>query len=148
MEREFKGRIVLGGEVSGTALVTRSGFNSLAAFYQSMVSGSQQAICSDQNNPELFGKDMKDRILCLPKTSGSTSAGATWDRVASMGIAPRAMLFSQPIDSLGAAGLILADRWVGKRIVTIDRLGDEFLAFVEEGSRVTVTPDGLIRVEK
>jgi uncharacterized protein len=148
MEREFKGRVILGGEVSGLALVTRTGFNSLAAFYQSMVSGSKQAVCSDQNNPDLYGKDLKDRIICLPKTSGSTSAGATWDRVAFMGIAPKAMLFSQPIDSLGAAGLILADQWVGLRIVTIDKLGDEFLTFTNENNRITVFQDGLVRVEK
>jgi uncharacterized protein len=148
MEREFKGRIILGGEASGTALVTRTGFNSLAAFYQSMVNGSQQAVCSDQNNPDLYGKDLKGRIICLPKTIGSTSAGATWDRVAFMGIAPKAMLFSQSIDSLGAAGLILADQWVGVRIVTIDRLGEEFLSFVEENDHITVLPNGRIRVEK
>ena len=148
MECEFRGRIILAGEISGVALVTHTGFNSLAAFYKSMVSGSKQAICSDQNNPDLFGKDMKDRIICLPKTSGSTSAGATWDRVAYMGIAPKAMLFSKSIDSLGAAGLILADQWVGKRIITLDQLGDEFLAFVEEGSQVTIFQDGFVRVKK
>ena len=148
MEREFQGRVVLAGEVTGSALVTRTGFNSLAAFYKSMVSGSKQAICSDQNNPDLFGKDLKDSIICLPQTSGSTSAGATWDRVAFMGIAPKAMLFSKSIDSLGAAGLILADQWVGKRIVTIDELGDEFLAFVEEGCQVSIFHDGRVRIIK
>ena len=147
MEREFTGRIILSGAASGTALVTHAGFNSLAAFYKSLVSGSTRAVCSDQNNPELFGRDMKDRILCLPQTSGSTSAGATWDRVAFMDIAPRAMLFSKTIDSLGAAGLILADLWVGKRIITIDQLGDEFLDFVKEGSQVNIFETGLVRVK-
>jgi predicted aconitase with swiveling domain len=147
-QREFYGRVILAGEASGRALVTHAGFNSLASFYKSMVSGARRAICSDQNNPELYGKDLTDGIICLPKTSGSTSAGATWDTVAHMGIAPKAMLFSQAIDSLGAAGLILADQWVGKRIITIDRLGDEFLEFVEEGSQVTIFQNGLVRVKK
>ncbi len=147
-QREFFGRVVLAGATEGKALVTRGGFNSLASFYKSMVNGEMRAICSDQNNPELYGKDLTESIICLPKTSGSTSAGATWDTVAHMGIAPKAMLFSQPIDSLGAAGLILADQWVGTRIITIDRLGDDFLAFVEEGDRVSVYPDGRVVVEK
>ena len=148
MKREYTGRVILAGEASGAALVTRTGFNSLASFYKSMVSGSDRAVCSDQNNPDLYGKDLKDGIICLPKTSGSTSAGATWDTVAYMGIAPKAMLFSKSIDSLGAAGLILADQWEGKHIITIDRLGDEFLEFVEEGSQVTIYLDGRVHVKK
>jgi predicted aconitase with swiveling domain len=148
MQREFRGRVILAGAASGKALVTHAGFNSLAIFYESMIAGSNRAVCSDQNNPELYGKDLKDRIICLPRTSGSTSAGATWDTVATLKIAPKAMLFSQPIDSLGAAGLILADQWAGLRIITIDQLGEAFLEFVEEESLITIFQYGLVRVEK
>jgi len=35
------------------------------------------------------------------------------ETVAEMGIAPTVMLFSDPNDSLAAAGVILADGWVG-----------------------------------
>jgi hypothetical protein len=45
-------------------------------------SGTRKAVCSDQDNAELFGRDLKDKIVCLPISIGSTSAGATWDRVA------------------------------------------------------------------
>jgi len=146
--KTFKGRVVLPGNISGEALVTRKGFNSLASFYKSMVSGSKYAICSDQDNLDLYGKNLTDMIICLPKTIGSTSAGATWDTVASMGIAPKAMLFAEPIDSLAAAGLVLADIWVGKRIVTIDRLGDAFLNYVDNGFRVEILSDGCVQVQK
>jgi uncharacterized protein len=148
MKQEFKGRVILSGEASGLALVTHTGFNSLAVFYKSMISGSRNAICSDHNNPELFGKNLKDQIICLPNTIGSTSAGATWDTVAVMGIAPKAMLFSKNIDSLGAAGLILADQWAGKRIICLDQLGDEFLDLVQEGDRITIFQDGTVHVGK
>jgi predicted aconitase with swiveling domain len=146
MEREFLGRIILGGEVTGEALVTHTGFNSLAVFYKSMVTNSKKAICSDQNNLELYGKDLTDKVICLPNTIGSTSAGATWDRVTYMGIAPKAMLFSKQIDSLGAAGLILADQWVGTHIVALDQLGDGFLNFVKEGDRITIYNNGLVKI--
>jgi predicted aconitase with swiveling domain len=142
----FSGRPLIPGTVSGFARVSTRGFNSLASFYRSMVEGSPTAICSDQDNPELYGKELTGRILCLPKTTGSTSAGATWDRVASMGIAPKALLFSGSIDSLAAAGLLLADIWVGSRIVAVDRLGEAFLRCVEHDCYLEVRADGSVRV--
>lgn len=147
MSKSFKGRAILPGNVEGKALVTHQGFNTLACFYKSMLTEAEAAICSDQGNPELFGKNLTDKIICLPKTVGSTSAGATWDNVAYRGIAPKAMLFSQHIDSLTAAGLVLAEVWVGKRIVAVDQLGDEFLEYVKEGHSIAIQKDGTVIVE-
>jgi predicted aconitase with swiveling domain len=65
-----------------------------------------------------------------------------------MGAAPAALLFSQSIDSLAAAGVILSAVWNDRRIVTVDRLGEEFLAFVEDGMRITVKEDGTVMVER
>ena len=109
MQRVFKGRPVLPAEIQGEAVVTRSGFNTLACFYKSILTDAAKAVCGDQDNPELFGRNLTGKVLCLPKSIGSTSAGAAWDRIAKMGIAPRALLFAQHIDSLSAAGLVLAD---------------------------------------
>jgi hypothetical protein len=53
----------------------------------------------------------------------------------------------RPIDSLAAGGLIVADLWAGRRIVTVDRLGDEFLTLVKEGDRIAVREDGTVRIE-
>ena len=86
-------------------------------------------------------------MICLPKTIGSTSAGATWDKVAQMGIAPQAMLFSQHIDSLGAAGLVIADIWSNRRVFVIDQLGDKFLEYVHDGQMVSVEVDGTVTVQ-
>jgi uncharacterized protein len=146
MSRTFIGRPVLGGDLEGEALVTHRGFNSLASFYQAMLTEAETAICSDQDNPELFQKTLTDKIICLPKTTGSTSAGATWDRVAYNGIAPKGMLFSKHIDSLAAAGLALAEVWVGKRIFAVDQLGDDFLEFVKDGDHLEIHADGTVVV--
>ena len=146
MPKTFHGRVILPGDVEGEALVTHTGFNTLASFYGSIRTEAQTATCSDHTNQELFGKTLTDRILCLPKTTGSTSAGAALEKVAQMGIAPKAMLFSESIDSLAAAGLILADVWVGQRICTVDRLGREFLEYVKDGQRIEVRDDGTIIV--
>jgi predicted aconitase with swiveling domain len=77
---------------------------------------------------------------------GSTSAGATWDRVAFSGLAPKAMLFSQHIDYLTAAGLVIADIWAEKRIFTIDQIGDELLEVVKEGQQIEIREDGTVIV--
>jgi predicted aconitase with swiveling domain len=144
MGKSFKGRAILPGQIEGEALVTQAGFNTYASFYTCMHTQAQAAECSDSGNPDLYQKIMSDKILCLPKTIGSTSGGAVWQRVAEMGIAPKAMLFSQQIDSLAAGGLIVADVWLNKRIYTIDRLGDAFLETVKEGDRIRIEEDGWV----
>lgn len=58
------------------------------------------------------------------------------------------MLFSGHIDSLAAAGAVLADVWVdGVSMPVVDCLGDEFLQYVKDGMTVTVGEDGVVTVE-
>jgi predicted aconitase with swiveling domain len=132
MNRTFKGRVILPGRLQGEAVVTREGFNTLAELHTSVLEGAPSAVTG--------------KILCLPRTIGSTSAGATWEAAARMGLAPKAMLFSLSIDSLAAAGLILADVWAQKRICTIDRLGERFLDSVTDGTRIEIHEDGTVWV--
>ncbi len=146
MSEEFSGRPIIADDLQGEALVTRAGFNTLACFYESVLTEPETATCSDVSSSELFGKSLTGKIICLPQTIGSTSAGATWLRICQMGLAPRAMLFSKSIDSLAAAGLILADVWAAAPVCTIDRLGERFLQSVENGDRVTVRKDGTVIV--
>ena len=40
--------------------------------------------------------------------------------------------------------MILADVWVGKRIVVVDRLGQEFLEHVQDGQMLEVCADGTV----
>ena len=144
MSRTFHGRPVLAGALTGEALVTHRPFNTLASFLRALTTGSRTAVCSDQDNPDLHGKVLTGKLLCLPQTIGSTAAGLALETAASKGIAPRAMLFSEPIDTLAASGVILADVWVGKRIVVVDRLGQEFLEHVQDGQMLEVCADGTV----
>lgn len=147
MPKIFKGRVVLGGIFKGEAVVTHKGLNILASFQKSALKKSKRVICADQNNEELFGKDLTDKIICLPTTIGSTTGGMVLEAVARLGIAPAAMLFSGHIDSLAAAGVILSDVWVNKRIITIDQLGEEFLNTVKTGDILEIKEDGTIIIE-
>jgi predicted aconitase with swiveling domain len=146
--RQFKGRAVLAGRTEGEALVSRRGFNTYASFFTSIHTSTTTAICADHGNPDLLGWDLANGIICLPTTTGSTSGGAVWQRLAHMGVLPKAMLFSQPIDPLAAGGLVVADIWAAKRVITVDRLGPEFLETVENGDRLGIHEDGTVVILK
>ena len=145
--KTFKGRPVVPGSVTAPALVTRQGFNTLASFQKALMFGDKTAKCSDQNNPDLFGKPMAGKALCLPQTIGSTTGGMVLYSACAMERQPAALLFSGPIDSLAAAGAILAGVWSEHPMPTIDSLGDEFLQAVQEGDTITVQEDGTVTIE-
>jgi len=144
----FKGRPVLPGNVTGVAVVSHGGFNTYASYFESIHEPSGVAICADSGNADLCGRDLADKVICVPSTTGSTSGGAVWQRLIEMGNAPRAMLFSKAIDSLAAGGLIVADLWAGRRIVVVDRLGDAFLDTVVHGDAITIGDDGGVVIRR
>ncbi len=146
--REFKGRVVAPGTVSAEALVSHGGLNTLASFQKALQFGDKMATCGDQNNPDLYGKQMVGKALCLPQTIGSTTGGLVLYCACAMERQPACMLFSKPIDSLAAAGAILADVWVENvTMPVVDCLGDEFLDYVKDGMTITLKDDGVVVVE-
>ena len=52
------------------------------------------------------------------------------------------MLFSEHIDSLAGAGVILSVVWENANLIAIDQLGKEFLETVKTGDIIEVTEDG------
>ena len=146
--KTFKGRIVAPGKVQAEALVTHGGLNTLASFQKALQFGDKEATCGDQNNPDLYGKAMRGKALCLPQTIGSTTGGMVLYCACAMERQPACMLFSNHIDSLAAAGSILASVWLEQvSMPVIDCLGDEFLNYVQTGMTVTVEEDGTVIVE-
>ena len=146
--RMFKGRVVAPGTVTAPALVSHGGLNTLASFQKALQFGDKQATCGDQNNPDLFGKQMVGKALCLPQTIGSTTGGLVLYCACAMNRQPACMLFSKPIDSLAAAGSILASVWLPDvQMPVVDSLGDEFLNYVKDGMSITVNDDGTVCVE-
>lgn len=148
MSQVFKGRVIVAGNFKGEALVSRKGFNTLASFQKSIVTRAKKARCSDQDNPDLYQKEITGKILCLPQTIGSTTGGLVILTAAQRGVAPAAMLFSRPIDSLAAAGIIMTDIWLNKKIITVDSLGDEFLETVKTGQLLEITEDGQVVIQQ
>lgn len=148
--KQFKGRVIAPGEVKAEAVVSHEGLNTLASFQKALQFGDKKATCGDQNNKDLYGKQMAGKALCLPQTIGSTTGGLVLYCACSMGRQPACMLFSNPIDSLAGAGVILADVWLEgeqTKMPVVDSLGQEFLDYVKDGMTITIKADGIVEVE-
>lgn len=146
--KEFIGRVVAKGTVSAPALVSHGGLNTLASFQKALQFGDKKATCGDQNNPDLYGKQMAGKALCLPRTIGSTTGGLVLYGACAMNRQPACMLFSELIDSLAAAGAILQDVWLSDVCMpVIDCLGEDFLNYVQDGMTITVNGNGVVTVE-
>ena len=148
MAKEFKGRPVIAGECTVEAVVSHGGFNTLASFQNALQFGDKEVKCGDQNNKDLYGKSLLNKALCLPQTIGSTTGGLVLYCACALKKNPACMLFSNPIDSLAVAGAVLADVWVDDcSMPVVDSLGDEFLAYVKDGMKITIKADGIVEVE-
>ena len=146
--KEFKGRIVAPGTVTAPAVVSHYGFNTLASLQSSLQFGDKKATCGDQNNPDLHGKALAGKALCLPMTIGSTTGGLVLYCACAMGRQPACMLFSNPIDSLAAAGSILASVWLpDAQMPVVDSLGEDFLNYVKDGMTISIREDGTVCVD-
>jgi predicted aconitase with swiveling domain len=138
---------VLSGKLKGKALVSKQPFNMTVSYMKNMFAGeTKTAPCTDTANKELYEKDLKGAIICTPQTVGSTMGAGTVMMVSELGVQPQAWLFSSHIDSISAGGLIIDDVWNGRRVITIDLLGEEFLEAVKTGDPVTIHEDGKVEV--
>jgi len=142
----FEGRPVIAGSAEGRAEVSRVSFDTCASYADVLVVGADTGICRDRGNEALFGRDLRGKILCIPQTVGSGSATSLFTTLLEKDIAPGALCLANHIDATAADGLVLANRWFNRRIVTIDLLGDEFLASVNTGDLVTVSEDGKVEI--
>ena len=146
--REFKGRVIAPGTVTAEAVVSHVGFNTLASLQGALQFGDKKATCGDQNNPDLHGKQLAGKAVCLPQTIGSTTGGLVLYCACALGRQPACLLFSNPIDSLAAAGSILASVWLPDvKMPVVDSLGQEFLDYVKDGMSITIGEDGVVTVE-
>lgn len=146
--KTFKGRTVTPGTVTAKALVSHGGLNTLASFQKALQFGDKKATCGDQNNPDLYGKQMAGAALCIPQTIGSTTGGLVLYCACAMKRQPACILFANHIDSLAASGAVLAEVWLDDiTMPVVDCLGDEFLDYVKDGMTVTVSEDGTVVVD-
>ena len=146
-KKTFQGRPILPGDLKGKALLSKLPFNLTGSFLKNMFGGeTKTAPCTDSANKDLYEKDLKGTIICTPQTVGSTMGDGTIMMCSELGVQPQAWLFSSHIDSISAGGLIIDDVWNGKRVITIDLLGDDFLKSVKTGDPIAIKKDGTVEV--
>ena len=144
--RQFKGRVIVPGTCTAEALVSKGGFNTLASYQMAVQFGDKKVKCGDQNNPDIYKKSMLGKALCLPMTIGSTTGGMVLFVACQKNLQPACLLFSESIDSLAAAGAILGEVWTDASMPVVDRLGQDFLDYVQTGMTVTIRDGGVVEV--
>ena len=146
-KKTFQGRPLIPGTAEGKALASKHPFNVSATYLENLFGGNTKtAPCTDVVNEEWAGKNLAGQILCFPTGVGSTMGGATLMGVGSMGLGPKAMLYSEHVDSVSVAGLIIDNVWNDNNVITIDMLGDEFLDAVKTGDPISIMEDGTVEV--
>jgi predicted aconitase with swiveling domain len=146
-KKTFKGRPLLSGKLEGKVLASKQPLNTTGSYFENLFGGnSTSAPCTDPNNKDFYKKDLSGAIICTTTTVGSSLGGAALMGVASLGVGPKALLFSQHVDSVSLAGVLMDDIWNGNRIITVDLLGDEFLDAVKSGDTVSIEEDGTVEV--
>ena len=146
-KKTFKGRPLIPGKLKGKALASKSPFNVSATYLENLFGGNTKtAPCTDVVNKEWAGKNLAGQILCFPSGVGSTMGGATLMGVGSLGLGPKAMLYSEHVDSVSVAGLIIDNVWNDRQVITIDMLGDEFMEAVKTGDPISIMEDGTVEV--
>lgn len=145
--KSFKGRVISACDWTGEAVVSHEGFNTLASCQTSaLMPTAKKIIVSDQNNKDLYKKNITGKALCMPETIGSTTGGMIIQTIAVRNLAPKAWLFSHLIDPLSSSGIILSNVWNDAGLIAIDNLGDEFLSSVKDGDRIEIKADGTVTI--
>jgi predicted aconitase with swiveling domain len=143
----FKGRPLLPGNLDGKALASKQPLNTTGSYLENLFGGNlTSAPCTDPNNKEFYKKDLSGAIICTTTTVGSSLGGAALMGVGSLGMGPKALLFSEHVDSVSLAGVLMDSVWNGRDIITVDLLGDEFLNTVKSGDPISIQEDGTVVV--
>ena len=146
-KKTFKGRSLLAGNLDGTALASTQPLNTTGSYLENLFAGrTDSAPCTDANNKAFYKKDLSGAIICTTTTVGSSLGGAALMGVGSLGVGPKALLFSEHVDSVSLAGVLMDDVWNERRVITIDQLGDEFLETVKSGDPISIHEDGTVVV--
>lgn len=145
--KQFQGRVICPGTCEAEALVSHGGFNTLASYQMALMFHDKQVKCGDQNNPDLYKKPMigKAAVPAGDHRLDHRRHGALHRLRHGQPARVHAVLDDdrQP----RRLGAILAANWTDANMPVVDQLGDEFLSYVHDGMRITVSPDGTVTVE-
>lgn len=145
--KRFRGRVITPGKVTASALVSVKKLDIPSSFQKPLDSGDRDSVCADGNNPDLYGKPMAGKALCLPGAVYSDEGGMLLYCACAGKQQPACLLFSGCVDAVTASGAILAASWLDDvQMPVIDNLGEAFLRHVENGMTVTIEDGGVVCV--
>ena len=143
----FQGRALLPGSLDGEALASTQPLNTTGSYLENLFAGKTDgAPCTDPNNKAFYKKELSGAIICTTTTVGSSLGGAALMGVGSLGVGPKALLFSEHVDSVSLAGVLMDSVWNGRNVITIDLLGDDFINTVKSGDPISIHEDGTVVV--
>ena len=146
-KKTFQGRPIVPGKLEGKATVSKQPFNTTSSYMENVWAGNTKtAPCTDQDNKDLYKKDMTGILLCTSQCIGSSMGGGCFMAVAGLNLAPKALLFSRHIDSVTASGVLMADIWQDKQIICVDLLGEDFLEAAKTGDPISIKEDGTVEI--
>ena len=146
-KKTFQGRSLIAGNLDGKALASTQPLNTTGSYLENLFAGRKDsAPCTDPNNKAFYKKDLSGAIICTTTTVGSSLGGAALMGVGSLGVGPKALLFSEHVDSVSLAGVLMDSVWNDRSVITIDLLGDEFINTVKSGDPIAIHEDGTVEV--
>ncbi len=128
-----RGRGVTSLKARGEAIVTKQPF----MFSHGLDPKTGKVI--DQRH-ELYGREVKGKILVFPCSVGSTSAGMWLLEAVRLGNAPLALVMEE-VDPVLATGALLAQIMLGRPIPIVDRLNGSPTDLFRTGDIVEVDAD-------
>jgi predicted aconitase with swiveling domain len=137
--RALKGRPVIAGSAAGEALVSAEPIS----FWGGIDPKSGEII---DRRHERSGANVAGRVFVFPHGRGSSTASAILLESIHRGTAPAAII-NLRTEAILALGAIVADELYG-RSVPIVVLAEEDFRSIVEGDRLTVEPDGTVRISR
>ena len=134
-ERVIAGRVIVAGEATGEALVTREPLSFWGGY------DFHSGVIIDKHHP-LAGVRAGGRILVVPFSKGSSTTTAVLLEAVREGTAPAAIL-TTGADAFFALASIVADLMYGKPFPVIALDPDDFASLLT-GDRLGVARDGTI----
>jgi predicted aconitase with swiveling domain len=128
--RKIKGRGVIEGRVKAEAIVSTQPFG----FFGGVNPATGDVI---DKWHELYGQNIKGKVMVYPEGRGSTVGAAVVLELVRTGCAPAAII-NRKIETITAAGGLMAKKFYGKEMPMIDRLGEDPIKAIKTGDIVEV----------
>ena len=134
----MQGRAVVAGAASGEAVVSAQPIS----LWGGLDAKTGEVI---DRRHDCSGRTVTGRVFVYPWGKGSSTASAILLESVRLGTAPAAIV-NCATDPMAALGSIIADELYG-RCVPIVVLGEEDFHSLQDGDRLSISPDGIVTVE-